>query len=78
MGVDLNEPPFVDVRSAVQYTSVQVPGRGCQGRLVSKLGAAPRQARGERIGNQERPMPVGPEKEKAIDLAVSSIEKAFG
>ncbi|HVO21537.1 MAG TPA: DNA recombination/repair protein RecA, partial [Anaeromyxobacter sp.] len=23
-------------------------------------------------------MPVGPEKEKAIELAVSSIEKAFG
>src|SRR5574337_791433 len=40
---------------------------GCQGGLVD-----PAPTRGE------RPMPVGPEKEKAIELAVSSIEKAFG
>src|SRR5690349_16591753 len=32
----------------------------------------------ERAGTKENAMPIGPEKEKAIELAVSSIEKAFG
>src|SRR2546428_10879712 len=34
--------------------------------------------RARRSPHKEEVMPVGPEKEKAIDLAVSSIEKAFG
>jgi recombination protein RecA len=52
-------------------------GRRCQGAALS-------QGRSEETGavrappHEEDEMPVAPEKEKAIELAVSSIEKAFG
>src|SRR5437867_2046766 len=60
---------ILDTRARVQYTFVQIAhGRHCQGRLLKS----------PRIQSKENAMPVGPEKEKAIELAVSSIEKAFG
>src|SRR5512140_217498 len=61
--------------------------RACQTALVRGIRQTPgrpSKAQGERDGcaspqgKESDDMPVGPEKEKAIELAVSSIEKAFG
>jgi recombination protein RecA len=58
---------------------------GCQGALLHEQSnvengrlRARRHRRAGRGPAEENAMPIGPEKEKAIELAVSSIEKAFG
>jgi recombination protein RecA len=56
-------------------------GRRCQGRLLSKdvqKGRHHAENGAQGAPHRETRMPVGAEKEKAIELAVSSIEKAFG
>src|SRR5512139_4144678 len=55
--------------------SARCQGRLLGGRVAQRQEPGPRE-RGPR--KERKAMAVGPEKEKAIELAVSSIEKAFG
>src|SRR5690242_19025637 len=50
----------------------------CQGGALDRVGDVGEGGAARAFRERETTMGVGPEKEKAIELAVSSIEKAFG